>query len=312
MKWNWLYTGDNLLHAGATPQALALRRVGIGLIWVAYLLTNPLAVYGRLPTELFQPKGLLRLLPDELWQWLLAPAALAGHQICALVGVVLLTLGLDYRRLVGGITFLLLAGFLGIVRGFSGLYSHGELTLLFATVILVVSPCYATCTPYSVWNGRSPCRACSPTLLTMTAVFLYSYALVAVVRLADGGLALLTSEEFRYMLAARSVHGQDWRLGLALSQIDELRLVWKVAFVAATLMELLAPLCLVHRRFRCFWIAWAFVFHLATWATMNILFLENMLLLPLLVIDSTPRRRAAPPHAAAPQERCDPPWAQAA
>ena len=66
----------DLLHEQAGPRLLRLTRLGIFALWIFKLALDPLWRLAELPRDLFQPIGILALLPTTAIDALLCPGAL--------------------------------------------------------------------------------------------------------------------------------------------------------------------------------------------------------------------------------------------
>src|SRR5476651_1133032 len=106
-----------LIHEQAGPRLLRLARLGIFALWIVKLLLDPLWRLAEMPRELFQPIGILTLLPASVLDHLLTPGGLASLLILTLA---VLALGLTNRAfpLVSTVAAVLLTAYSSLIRGF--------------------------------------------------------------------------------------------------------------------------------------------------------------------------------------------------
>lgn len=94
----------------------------------------------------------------------------------------------------------------------------------------------------------------------------------------------------------RSAESGYWNEGAGLWVLTHrwLAMATQVSFPVITAFEILSPLVLFSRPFRLVWLVAILMFHLMSYATMQIFFLQNVLLLPVLLLEFTsPESRPA-------------------
>jgi hypothetical protein len=314
------------LHQQATASSLGLARVLVFGIWFVYLAIDPLERLAELPLAAFDPPGVLKAVPDRLWELALQPTTLLAFKAALLVALGLVVLGLPRSRVLLGLTAAGLVAYQGLVRGFSGHMNHAELALLYISMLFVFFPVFDGLTVRTVAGAR---RAPAPTgepaddparrapyvagMLAACLVLSLTYFFVGAVRLWKG-IDLFGTSTLRDLVASFAL--ADGRLsGSFVSPLDVSAAVlalplwvFQVAFLASTLIELAAPLALFSRRLRLPIVLSLLFFHVSILVFMNVPFPENMALLALFSgswfhraaawLDRTPPAPRAAPTAA--------------
>jgi hypothetical protein len=291
-------TGVRLLHDGAGTRELAILRIVVFLLWAGTILTTPLRQLARLPAELVQPRGVLRLVPAE---------AIAGNatmlllvQALALAGCVACILGVGPYRVIALSTTALLVLHEGLVSSAAGFLVHSRLSLVVVTLIVALAPSAETLAvrPSGVSQGGLPPPA--QWLRIASLYVLVTYSLVAARRLA-GGAEVFTNGSLERWMVARSLQPAETGFDLGLLLLDHavLPTLLPVAFLGTTLLELGAPLVMRSTPFRHVWTASILGFHVVVAVTMNLDFVvQSVLVLTLfqLLPLATARTRDAPPR----------------
>src|SRR5580698_2664349 len=119
-----------LIHEQAGPRLLRLTRLGIFALWIVKLLLDPLWRLAELPRELFEPVGILALLPAGALNWLMTSTGLTTLLIVTLL---VLVAGLTNKAfpLISTIAAILLTAYSSIIRSF-GPAVHTDIALLLA------------------------------------------------------------------------------------------------------------------------------------------------------------------------------------
>jgi hypothetical protein len=260
---------------------LGAARILVFGIWTVSVLTAPVGLYAELPREMFNPPGPLMLLPDGFWDVFLASAPLLAFQTLLVVGCLLCAAGVRPFTPIAVATALLLLLFDGVMKSIAGYTNHAQVSVLLAAIILAAFPAGDRC---SVTGSRQAIRASEihrAALLTIACLITLTYAFIGTRRIIAGGMDVFTGDAILTHFAVQSLNcsAYGFELGLLVFQHLWLGLVAKVGFAAVTLFEILAPLCLLSRRFTMLWLGVMVPFHAGTLLMMNILFWENMLLL---------------------------------
>lgn len=277
-----------MLHEDAGPEALALFRIAVFGVWsVVVLASPPLALAANVPRELFSPPGVLGLLPDAAWEALFSPAPL-----WALTGVILvLTLaaaaGLGPFGLIGPLAFGGILLFDGIQKGFGGYINHAQFGLLYAALLVAVSPA-ADALEFRLGTQSAPptrpAAAYRFPLVGTGLLLALAYSLIGLYRAVMGGAEMFTGDALPTYMALRTVEYGPWQYEWTVTLLSVPAVVGalKAGFAVTTILEIFSPLALVWRYFRLLWLGVIVPFHLVTLVTMNIFFWENLILLGLV------------------------------
>jgi hypothetical protein len=90
--------------------------------------------------------------------------------------------------------------------------------------------------------------------------------------------------------ARRSTEPGFWNNGSGWMVLEHPWVAWLVqaGFPVVTLFEVCSPLCLFSRRFRWAWLVVIVAFQVGTYSLMQIWFLHNVLLMPVLLVEIEP------------------------
>ena len=273
---------DQPLHRDASAESLALARIAVFSMWLWNVTHASLLQLGRLPVVLLEPLGPLRLLPAAAWAVLCSPPALLALQACLIVCLVALILGIGPFRAIAALTCALLVVEQGIVRAV-GYMTHGELSMLYAAIVLAAFPCNdAFALRPSRHGPRDPVLYRAP-LVAGGLTLCLTYALCAAHRFDAGGLGIFLDGTILSRVALRAAE----RGGLGLTAIEHPWLGWiiLVGFPVSTVFELLSPLALFHRGFRYAWLAVIASFQIAVSLLMVISFRANLVLLAIFLTE---------------------------
>jgi hypothetical protein len=265
---------------------LASIRITVFGLWIATALQTSVAYFADLPREIFSPIGFLAWLPSGFWDLMLQPGPLAGLKAAILIGCGLCIAGIRPFALVALPLALLLLLFDGIAKSFSGFTNHAQVGILYAAIILALSPSADRLSLAGKKKRLEAAGGYEVAVLGIAALVYSSYMFIALRRLTTGGLEIFTGDAILTYIAARSHQYSEYgfELGLAVLQYPVLATAAKVGFVGITILEVLAPVCIISRRFAILWVAALIPFHLSTFLLMNILFLENAVLLVALTL----------------------------
>ena len=265
---------SSLPHAGATRSHLARFTALVFGYWVLQYALVPLHALAGLPAELFDPPGLsgwfpraweLALVrPETLWAVRLGGAATAAAAMGGLGGT---------RVAAAACCCLTLHE--SVVRGFSHVNHAGVLMIVCAWVLAA----HRALDPRRL-RPDAPLAACA-------FVLLLSYTLVGAHRLSHGGPAMFTGPSMEIWMAQFAADPSYYGFGLGrwAADVPFATALLPVGFFAVTLLEVAALLAFTSRPFRRAFAALMIGFHVGTLCLMNILFLENLLLLPTLLLD---------------------------
>jgi len=288
-----------VLHERATAQSLGILRAAVYTIWLGDLLREPITDLKNLPVWMFEPLGVLKLVPSMAWPVVFSPLFLIALKLVLLGLLVPLVLGRGPYRLLSVTAVCLLIFWQGLTRGMLGVV-HREMAILYVTMVLALSPAADA----FVWRGRPGTKDAGDrsradtakldvyraALMIATLVYTLTYAAVGVRRLTAAGPGIFFDGTILRYLVIRSAEPGWWADGAGLQVLTHPWLSWLVqaAFPVVTLAEILAPPVLLDRRFRLAWIVIIAVFHVMSWGMMQIFFLQNILLMPFLLHEWAP------------------------
>jgi hypothetical protein len=265
------------LHDTVGGEAFRLLRVAVLGTWLIIVASASLAPAWEHLGWLFQPLGILRLLPEGFWTAWGTPV---GVEVTRFLLIALLAAGILVRRpgaLVLVPIALLVTFWTGFAGGFGAYLNHGRYALLYSTWIVALGA--------PLRGGDvTPARA-RGVLFASAFLLAVSYMLIGLNRFVVGGLEIFTGQALPVYMMIRTL--EPGSFGFDFSYLL-LRWAWvlpllQVGFFVTTVAEVVSPLVLFHRRLRLAWLAVIVPFHLATLVTMNILFWENLVLIAVLL-----------------------------
>lgn len=262
---------DRYWYAPAPAERLASLRVLTGAFAVVYLLAavRVLTGFDRFAAERFEPVGLAVMLDGPLPEagvWLLWAISLATG----------LAFTLGYRFRFSGPAFALLFVWVTSYRNSWGMVFHTEnLTALHLTV-LAVSASAAT---LSLDHRRAPtvvadAGAYGWPIRLLCVVTVIVYVIAGLAKLRNSGLEWLEGDILRNYIAYDAVRKAE--LGSMYSPLGALMVqyAWPFPILGALtmLLELGAPLAMLHRRLGHAWVFGVYGFHVGVLLTMAIAF----------------------------------------
>ncbi len=263
-----------LIHSRATPQARRFLTQLVFGIWWIYILCDPLSDLASLPPAMFQVTGILTLpfvhgylTVPVLWVLkisLLLFLAMAFLKVrfilSALASAVLLTLHQ------------------GLVRGF-GHINHAEIVLLLAVYVLVLC---AAADRWTERKGKGPdeFNADSVPFIGILLVMCLTYMFTGIRRLIWAGLEPFTSDTILYHILVNSLLNDTPRGEIYRLIVDNplMSALLRVGFMVINIFEILAPFCLVSRKFRYAFVAVMAPFHILSWLLMHVFFWQTLAL----------------------------------
>jgi len=292
-----------ILHCNAPLGARDFARAYIWILWLLALATGPAGDLSLLPASSFEPVGLAALVPAALRPALLSQAGLAGLKLVTMAAIVAAVGG--FRRKPASIAAcVLLSVHQGVLRGF-GHVNHAEIALLFSAYIITwfdyIDYTAGGKLARHMLSRRRMKHAAGAPLTAIALLLCLTYTLTGVHRLMSGGVELFTGNHILGFVdwAQHSPRGYDLTPGRWLFQFTAFRWSMVLGFPLVSLFEILAPLCLVSRRFRIVFCAVMIPFHALVLVTMGILFWQNLALYIFLFdtpfwqrLTPAPRRRA--------------------
>jgi hypothetical protein len=285
------------LHEGVTARSLALARVLIGAIWIGYLALDDIGALSHLPDELFRPYGVFQPLPEGVWAAALTPVGLGFVTAVVATAALWTTIGLPGARAVAAA--LVVAGlfYVELKKGFGGHWDHRELTLIYVTALLALTPAWDALTVGRRAGGRRPAATYRAALIALSLVVVVQYVFIGVARFAIGTPGVFVGGTLQTWIANRNLRPDPFGFEFGTWFLDP---GWAVPldllFLAGTVLEVSA-LAVLFLRPGIVKVGLAFgfaAFHLAILGLMNVAFLENVVLLLLWFDLAAPLRSRFP------------------
>jgi hypothetical protein len=281
-----------MIHESTTARGAGFVRAWVFGLWAIYMLgdaPNQMAVFPREDLDII---GILRLLPDSFYDVVFTNAGLVVLKwvLVALLGAC--ALGVRPWRSIAIPTVLLLTMHQGLKRGLFDYVNHKELSALYVTYVFAVFPAtgFSPFVSTSADKAKAVLSAAHSRLVMVlsTAMLLLPYSFIAVRRISHNDWEFWSSDLLSFYVG-RNSFSETWYglggVGQMVLRHPWLMRLFEVGFPVVSVVELLAPLCLLHRRFRNVWIVVVIGFHVSTLLLMDIFFWESMLLFPVLLVD---------------------------
>lgn len=286
-------------HAG--PKSFEVFRAAVFGLWFLNLVLTPLDLLAQLPPAIYNPIGIPLKFLHALSPIMLNPMFLVFFKWTG-TGIVLLAAAGIFPRASSLIGSVLITLEQALLRGF-GYVNHAELPLLYAAYIITMAYFLI---PKS--GGVSESAKVGPTqtlkpyqipFVLFLMIFLFTYTLIGIHRIAFGGLEIFTTERITYWIAVNTYDVSYYRFGWGQQVLESplLKGFFVMGFPVITVFEILAPFALIHPLFRAVFLLIIYPFHLMNLIFMDLLFLESMLLLILLFDISRwlePKREGSP------------------
>lgn len=253
--------------------------------WFADVVKDPIVPLSGIPLEYFRPFGLMRWLPG-IERALHTPLALQVFWAALLILLAFSALGTRFHHLVSSGACLLLTIYLGLILGFADV-SNAPLAALYVACLLAILPSAdGLSIRRDVSSQRRP-ELYPAGMVAATIAFLATYMFVGVRRVLTGGFDIFLDGTILRTIAVRSAQPDfvDSTLGLQVMASPALSSVIEIGFVVVTGFEMLSLLCLASTWFRRCWLAVMVPFHIISWPLMQILFVHNLLLMCVLLVD---------------------------
>ena len=272
-----------LIHEQAGPRLLRLTRLGIFLLWTVKLLLDPLWRLAAMPREMFEPIGVLALLPASGIDWLLSATGLTTLLVTTLV-IMVLCLTDKAFAITATLASVLLTVYSSVIRGF-GPAVHTDIVLLLAVYALAAFAWADWIQTKFAKGKRMPGAWSSYPIITIVILLCLSYTLVGLNRAVAGGPRVFTGDTMEVFALDASLRGYyfNTNIGWHVPEWPLAVLMLKLGFPVITFFEIAAPLCLTSPHFRWVFIPVMLSFHLLSLVVMNIFFFDDMLIYLLLV-----------------------------
>jgi hypothetical protein len=269
-----------LPHWNAPPEALTLVRRLVFATWFIRVAFKPLQDLALIPRSLFEPVGLMALLPAPIEQSLHNAAFLYGLKGAALLAFALVIAGIALRPMMVA-SCVLMTLFASMWRGFAGHIDHESILVLYAGFLLTL---------FELADGRAdrrgerpapgaPARAGIP-LTAILATLCLVYTMVAIFRTVRGTPEVYTSGSLTFWALRNAYETAEpaWGYGKYVMQYPWLSHMLNGGFPIITLFELTALAALFSRWYRYAFLAVMVPFHALSLFVLDVFFWENMVL----------------------------------
>ncbi len=280
---------SDYLHNNADHHILGMVRIAVFGIWFLLVWFTPVQEYAHFPAESFSTYGIYRLLfdfiPMAALEIILTSGFLITLKVILLVCCLMCAAGVRPWYPLAALTLLLIFLFDAIVRGYYGYVNHAQLSLIAATIVIILFP---AADGWSIAGERikSVTENSYRLPVVVSALLLcLPYSFIGVHRIFYGGLEIFTGDALLRYMSVQSLNYSEYgfELGLIILQSEIIAILFKAGFFVITVFEILTPLALIYRRFRLIWLAMIIPFHFLTLVTMNIFFWENLILILALL-----------------------------
>lgn len=272
-----------MIHQNATARTYYFFRNWILGIWLAVILLSPVTSLARLPVISDYSVGfLLQYLPAGVKAWFFQPVSLIALKGTLILGLVCMLLR-RFSKTAGIGVCILLTVYQGMMKGIGDL-NHSELGMIFAVYILVLFE-WADFL-YKPADEREQVSRYGLPLTAFCATICLAYMFIGLHRVVYGGINLFLGDSIYYWIIENSNEPKIyllWKLDHLLLDHGWLRGVIKSGLPVVTVLELLAPLALIHKPYRYVFLAGMIGFHIFIWLFMGILFWENILMYALFI-----------------------------
>lgn len=278
-----------LLHENASAELLLFFKRWVFGIWFLIIAFDPVVNLAHLPASIIEPKGaLFQILPidhsllyrNQIFLW-----GLKVITICSLVCILF-----RIREVAAGlVACLLLTIHQSLIRSF-GFSNHAEMGLLYVAYLLAL---LAWADHYVLSRKghfvEKEVSRYGATLIIILFFVTLCYSMIGIHRIFYGKIEIFTSDSLLHWIIRGSNTPGWWAFHLdsVVMKYPWLYMILKAGFSVATIIEILAPFCIINRPFRYVFLCVIIPFHILIFIFMGIFFWENLLLL-ILLFDFTP------------------------
>jgi predicted DCC family thiol-disulfide oxidoreductase YuxK len=269
-----------LLHQDATPETLNVVTVWVFGLWLLRLAPDPVRLLSFLPLSVYEPVGFLKIIPISMRPLLISPLFLYGLKIVMLLSLVLTVLNI-FRKPAAVCACIFITVYEGILRGFGGHISHTDLILLYAAYFLALFPFADAMVKRNQGEPvDTTLNLYGIPLVAILTTICFTYTFVGVYRIVHGGIETFASGSIIFWALRNSYQVVDpaWGFGRSLLEYPIFSKMLNWGFPVITLFEVLAPVCLLSKRFRYVFLAVMIPFHFLSWFFMEVFFWANLLL----------------------------------
>lgn len=125
-----------MLHERADAGTLTVVRVVVFSVWLLLVVSTPLHNLAVLPQTMFEPGGVLTLLPDTFWDTFIAPIPLTLFRIILAATLALVIAGVRPLRPLAILAAVGLLLFDGTLKAYGGYFNHSRFGLLYIATLL--------------------------------------------------------------------------------------------------------------------------------------------------------------------------------
>lgn len=277
----------SLVHINNSPQALAFLRILIFGFWLLYIFIDPIEDLSFLPVTIFEPISFFKLLSNEILSKILDYNFLFTFRWATIIFILLAMAGV-HSNVTAKISCLLVFFHLALVKCFSHL-QHAEMPPLYVAMVLAV---FRSDDAFALLPSKRK-KPASPGEYSMAILFImiiisFTYFEVGVYRLLKSAQGIFLDDSMKVWAVFYSLKDQDYNWGFAelFLQYPAISTFLKIGFPFITILEILAPVSLISRKFKYYFVFFMFLFHVAVFITMKINFgALSMLYIIFLDID---------------------------
>jgi hypothetical protein len=269
-----------LPHWDAPPEALTLVRRLVFATWFLRVAFKPLDQLALIPGSLFDPVGIMAVVPSPLEQLLHGAVFLHVLKALTLLAIALVVAGVALRPSMVAASVLMTL-FACLWRGFAGHMDHESVLILFAGYLLTL---FALADAWADRRGEpsppgGPTRSGIP-LTAIMIVLCLAYTMVALFRTLRGTPEIYTSGSLAFWALRNAYETAEpaWGWGKYVLQYPWLGHFLNAGFPLITLFEITAFMALFSRWYRYAFLAVMVPFHIVSLFVLDVFFWENMVL----------------------------------
>jgi uncharacterized membrane protein YphA (DoxX/SURF4 family) len=269
-----------LPHWDAPPEALTLVRRLVFATWFLRVAFKPLDQLALIPSSLFQPVGIMALVPSPIEHLLHTAAVLYAVKLLTLLAIALVIAGVALRPSMVAASVLMTV-FTCLWRGFAGHMDHESVLILFAGYLLTL---FALADAWADRKGEptppgGPTRSGIP-LTAILFMLCLVYTMVAIFRTVRGTPDVYTSGSLAFWALRNAYETAEpaWGWGKYVLQYPWLGHMLNGGFPIITLFEITAFTALFSRWYRYAFLSVMVPFHILSLFVLDVFFWENMVL----------------------------------
>jgi len=269
-----------LPHWDAPPEALTLVRRLVFATWFLRVALKPLHQLALVPSSLFEPVGVMALVPAPLEHLLHRAAVLYALKALTLLAIALVIAGVALRPSMVAASVLMTL-YASMWRGFAGHIDHESMLILFAGYLLTL---FALADAWADRHGvgsppGGPTRSGRPLTAIMIMLCL-AYTMVGLFRTVRGTPEVYTSGSLTFWAFRNAYETAEpaWGWGKYVLQYPLLGRMLNGGFPFITLFEVTALTALFSRWYRYAFLAVMVPFHIVSLFVLDVFFWENMVL----------------------------------